>query len=137
MRRLAVCLVTAILSAAMSSGAGAADAFPDKPIHMIVAYSPGGTGDVIARIVSEKLGEKLHQPIVVENRAGASGAIGARYVASSAPDGYTLLVGQTAEVSINQNLFADQGYDPDKDLVPIALAGVVPLALTVPASAPY
>ncbi|MGN6572148.1 MAG: Bug family tripartite tricarboxylate transporter substrate binding protein [Pseudolabrys sp.] len=137
MKRPSAYAAAAILSGVLSVGAFAAESFPDRPIHMIVAYSPGGTGDVIARIVSEKLGERLHQAIVVENRAGASGAIGARYVAGSAPDGYTLLVGQTAEISINQNLFDNLGYDPDKDLIPIALAGVVPLALTVPASAPY
>lgn len=137
MKRAIAWLIAAALSGTMPLGALAAESFPDKPIHLIVAYAPGGTGDVIARIVAEKLGETLHQPIVVENRAGASGAIGARYVAAAAPDGYTLLVGQTAEISINQSLFANQGYDPDKDLIPIALAGVVPLALTVPASAPY
>ena len=137
MKRVIASCVAGILSGAMCVGALAADSFPDRPIHLIVAYAPGGTGDVIARIVSEKLGETLHQAVVVENRAGASGAIGARYVATAAPDGYTLLVGQTAEVAINQNLFANQGYDPDKDLVPVALAGVVPLALTVPKSAPY
>lgn len=135
-RVLAWCLAVA-LGGVLPLGAFAAESFPDRPIHMIVAYAPGGTGDVIARIVSEKLGETLHQPVVVENRAGASGAIGARYVAAAAPDGYTLLVGQTAEVAINQNLFANQGYDADTDLVPVALAGIVPLALTVPASAPY
>ena len=137
MKRVLAWCVAVACGSALPVGILAAESFPDKPIHLIVAYAPGGTGDVIARIVSEKLGETLHQPIVVENRAGASGAIGARYVAAAAPDGYTLLVGQTAEVAINQNLFANQGYDPDTDLVPIALAGVVPLALTVPASAPY
>ena len=119
------------------AGFANAETYPSRPIHLIVAYAPGGTGDVIARMVSEKLGEKLHQAIVVENKAGATGAIGARYVASASPDGYTLLVGQTAEIAINQHLFEDQGYNQDKDLIPIALAGVVPLALTVPASAPY
>jgi len=137
MKRVLAWCLAAVLGGAVPAAALAADSFPSRPIHMIVAYSPGGTGDVIARIVSEKLGEMLHQSVVVENRAGASGAIGARYVAGAAPDGYTLLVGQTAEIAINQNLFPNLGYDPDKDLIPIALAGVVPLALTVPKSAPY
>jgi tripartite-type tricarboxylate transporter receptor subunit TctC len=104
---------------------------------VIVAYAPGGTGDVTARIISERLREKLHQPTVVENRTGASGAIGARYVAAAAPEGYTLLIGQTAEISINHNLFGNQGYNPETGLIPVALAGVVPLALTMPSIAPY
>jgi tripartite-type tricarboxylate transporter receptor subunit TctC len=124
------------IALAASSAAGAQN-YPSRPIHLIVAYSAGGTGDVIARIISQKLGEQLGQSIVVENRAGASGAIGARSVATAEPDGYTLLVGQTAEIAINQHFMGNQGYDPDKDLLPVALAGVVPLALTVPASAPY
>jgi tripartite-type tricarboxylate transporter receptor subunit TctC len=74
---------------------------------------------------------------VVENRAGASGNIGARTVATATPDGYTLLLGQTGEISINQHWMKDVGFDADKDLQPIALAAVVPLALVVPANAPY
>jgi tripartite-type tricarboxylate transporter receptor subunit TctC len=104
---------------------------------MIVAYSAGGTGDVVARILSDKLGPALGTSIIVENRAGASGNIGARTVATAAPDGYTLLLGQTAEISINQHWMKDTGFDPDKDLQPIALASVVALALVVPPNAPY
>ena len=108
-----------------------------RPIHMIVAYSAGGTGDIVARILSDKLGTDLGQSIVVENRAGASGNIGARTVANATPDGYMLLLAQTAEISINQLFMKDVGFDADKDLQPIALASVVPLALVVPAKAPY
>jgi tripartite-type tricarboxylate transporter receptor subunit TctC len=113
--------------------------YPDRPIHMIVAYSAGGTGDVVARILADKLGTVLGQNIVVENRAGASGNIGARTVATATPDGYMLLLGQTGEISINQHWMKmkDVGFDADKDLQPIALASVVPLALVVPAKAPY
>jgi tripartite-type tricarboxylate transporter receptor subunit TctC len=105
--------------------------------RLVVAYSPGGTGDVVARILQDKLAAALGQNVVVENRTGASGAIGARSVIAAPPDGRTLLVGQTGEVAINQHFMKDPGYDPDKDLVPVALAGVVPLALVVPAKAPY
>ena len=108
-----------------------------QPIRMIVAYSAGGTGDVIARQLSDKLGAALGQAVIVENRAGASGAIGARSVVTAPPDGYTLLMGQTGEISVNQYLVKDNGYDPDVDLVPIALCGVVPLAMVVPKTAPY
>ncbi len=127
----------ALIAAASFGGPGIADTFPSKPIRFVVAYSAGGTGDTIARTIQDALSAKLGQSIVIENRAGASGAIGARSVATADPDGYTLLVGQTAEVAINQHFLGNQGYDPDKDLVPVALAGVVPLALTVPAKAPY
>jgi len=114
-----------------------AQSYPSRPVHLIVAYAPGGTGDVVARLLSDKLAAVLGQSIVVENRAGASGAIGARTVATATPDGYTLLLGQTGEISINQHWLKDIGYDPDKDLQPIALASVVSLALVVPAKAPY
>jgi tripartite-type tricarboxylate transporter receptor subunit TctC len=112
-------------------------AYPNSPVHMIVAYAAGGTGDVVARIVAPKLSIALGQSVVVENRAGASGAIGARSVATATPDGLTLLVGQTAEVAINQHWLKGINYDPDKDLQAVALLAVVPLALVVPAKAPY
>jgi len=111
--------------------------YPTRTIQLIVAYAAGGTGDIIARSVADKLGAALGQSVVVENRAGASGAIGAHSVTSAAPDGYTLLLGQTAEVAINQHWLKGLNYDPDKDLMPVALAAVVPLALVVPAKAPY
>ena len=114
-----------------------AQTYPTSPVHMIVAYSPGGTGDTVARIVAPKLQIALGQSVVVENRAGASGAIGARSVATAMPDGLTLLVGQTAEVAINQHWLKGLNYDPDKDLQAVAMLAVVPLALAVPAKAPY
>lgn len=114
-----------------------AQAYPSRGLQLIVAYAPGGTGDIVARSISDKLARALGQSVVVENRSGASGAIGAHAVTSAAPDGYTLLVGQTAEIAINQHWLKGLSYDPDKDLMPIALAAVVPLALVVPAKAPY
>jgi tripartite-type tricarboxylate transporter receptor subunit TctC len=114
-----------------------AQTYPSGPVHLVVAYAAGGTGDVVARIVAPKLSIALGQSVVVENRAGASGAIGARSVVTAAPDGLTLLVGQTAEVAINQHWLKGLNYDPDKDLQPVALLAVVPLALVVPAKAPY
>ena len=114
-----------------------AQTYPSGPVHLIVAYAPGGTGDVVARIVAPKLSTALGQSVVVENRSGASGAIGARSVVAAPPDGLTLLVGQTAEVAINQHWLKGLNYDPDKDLQPVALMTVVPLALVVPAKAPY
>jgi tripartite-type tricarboxylate transporter receptor subunit TctC len=126
----------AALVAFAASFPAAAQTFPSKPIHLVVAYAPGGTGDVVARIIAERLGPALGQTVVVENRAGASGAIGATSVLQSAPDGHTLLVGQTAEIAVNQFWIKGLTYDP-KDLMPVALATVVPLALAIPGKAPY
>jgi tripartite-type tricarboxylate transporter receptor subunit TctC len=114
----------------------AAQPFPSKPVHLIVAYAAGGTGDVVARVIAEKLGPALGQTVVVENRAGASGAIGATAVLNAPPDGHTLLVGQTGEVVVNPFWMKGLTYEP-KDLMPVALATVVPLALTVPAKTSY
>src|SRR5437588_7387032 len=113
-----------------------AQPFPLKPVHLIVAYAPGGTGDVVARVIADKLAAALGQTVVVENRAGASGAIGATSVANAPPDGHMLLVGQTGEIVVNQFWMKGLTYDPQA-LEPVALATVVPLALTVPARAPY
>ena len=134
-RNLGALTLAALLTAAALPVQG--QTYPSGPVHLIVAYAPGGTGDVVARIVAPKLSTALGQSVVVENRAGASGAIGARSVVAATPDGLTLLVGQTAEVAINQHWLKGINYDPDKDLQPVALMTVVPLALVVPAKAPY
>jgi tripartite-type tricarboxylate transporter receptor subunit TctC len=115
----------------------AAQTYPTRNITFVVGYAPGGTGDVVARLIAQKLGTALGRTVVVENRAGASGAIAAQSVARAEPDGHTLLIGQTAEIAINQHIVKGLAYDPDKDLQPIALAAVVPLGLVVPAKAPY
>ncbi len=114
-----------------------ADAFPSRPIHLIVNFAPGGTGDIVARLIGAKLSGAVGQSVVVENRPGAGGTLGARDVVNAERDGYTLTVAQTPEIAINPFFMKDAGYDPRKDLQPIALAGVVPLALVVPADAPY
>jgi tripartite-type tricarboxylate transporter receptor subunit TctC len=113
------------------------DSYPSRPIHLIVNYVPGGTGDIIARLIGARLSEELGQSVVVENRPGAGGTLGARVVVNADPDGYTLTVAQTPEIAINPYFMKAVGYDPQKDLQPIALGGVVPLALAVPANAPY
>jgi tripartite-type tricarboxylate transporter receptor subunit TctC len=128
-----------LLAAAVLGIAAPASAqtYPSRGITIIVAFAPGGTGDLVARLVAEKLGPALGQPIVVENRAGAGGAIGARSVATAAPDGYTLLLGQTGEIAITPYWNKGAGYDPDKDLQPVALATIGPLALVAPGKASY
>jgi tripartite-type tricarboxylate transporter receptor subunit TctC len=139
-RRAAGSLVSAAMVALTFAAAplpAAAQTYPSRPLHLIVNFAPGGAGDIIGRIVGDRLAAALHQSVVVENRSGAGGTIGARDVVNAPPDGYTLTVAQTPEISINPYFMRDVGYDPLKDLQPIALAGVVPLALVVPAKSPY
>lgn len=121
----------------VAASAASAQTFPNHNITLVVAYAAGGTGDIVARLLAPALQRALGQAVIVENRAGASGGIGARSVINAAPDGHTLLVGQTAEVAINQHRIANPGYDPERDLLPVAMAADVPLALAVPARAPY
>lgn len=114
-----------------------AQMFPSKQITLVIPYAAGGTGDIVGRLVAEKLTGALGQSVVVENRAGASGSIGTRQVVTATPDGHTLLVGQTGEIAITPNWGKGTGYHPDKDLAPVALATVVPLALVSPAAAGF
>jgi len=102
------------------SGAAFAQPYPNKPIRMLVAFAPGGPVDIIARLVGPKLSEALGQPVVVENKLGASGNVATADVAKSAPDGYTLLAHSSA-YAVNPTLFSNPGYDPLKDLIPIAV----------------
>src|SRR5580704_17800740 len=111
--------------------------YPSRPTHLIVSFPPGGTGDIIGRIITGQLSMELNQSIVVENRSGAGGTIGARDAVNADPDGYMLTLGQTPEIAVNPYFMKDVGYDPLKDLQPIALAGVVPLALVVPPNSPF
>jgi tripartite-type tricarboxylate transporter receptor subunit TctC len=132
-------ITTALLAGALAFAALPAwpDDYPNRPIHLIVSFPPGGTGDIIGRIVANQLSMELNQSIVVENRPGAGGTIGARDVVNADPDGYTLTVGQTPEIAVNPYFMKDVGYDSQKDLQPIALLGVVPLALVVPPNSPF
>src|SRR5689334_23881469 len=135
--RVLMAVAVAVAANAVDVAPGLSQNYPNRTIQLIVAYAAGGTGDIVARSISDRLGAALGQSVVVENRAGASGAIGAHSVTTAAPDGYTLLVGQTGEIAVNQHWLKGLNYDPDKDLLPIALAAVVPLALVVPSKAPY
>ena len=128
-------VVAALACAAV--GPAFAQSYPSRTVHLIVPYAAGGTGDIVARVVADKLTGALKQTVVVENWPGATGALGSKLVATAAPDGYTLLVGQTGEMAINQHWSKTLGYDPDKDLLAVALATVVPLALVVPGKASY
>ncbi|MGQ0751391.1 MAG: Bug family tripartite tricarboxylate transporter substrate binding protein [Betaproteobacteria bacterium] len=114
----------------------ATQAYPNKAIRIVVPSPPGGGADMTARPIAQKLSERWRQPVVIDNRGGASGMIGAEIVAKSSPDGYTLMVGSSAEVALNVTLFPKMPYDPVKDLAPITLATVTPIALVVHPSVP-
>ena len=111
--------------------------YPTKPVSIIVAYAPGGQGDVFARLVGEKLSTIYKQPVVVDNKPGVSGTVGTRIAAKAKNDGYTLLLGQTGEIAVNRLLIKDMGYDPLKELVPVVMIGNAPLVMLAPADAPY
>ena len=113
-----------------------AQSYPSKPVRLIVPFPPGGAVDYYARAVQNRLGETLGQPVVIENRAGAGGMIGAELVAKSPPDGYTLLIGNIAALAMNVGLYAKMPYDPVKDLTPIMRTVAVDYAMVVHPSVP-
>ena len=108
-----------------------AQAYPNKPVRMIVGFPPGGGTDVVARVIGAQLQEWWGQAVAVENRPGATGTIGADFVAKSAPDGYTLIMGHVNSTGIAPNLFAKLPYDPIKDFSGVAYVGYVPNVLAV------
>jgi tripartite-type tricarboxylate transporter receptor subunit TctC len=114
-----------------ATGFAQAAAWPAKPIAYVVPFTPGGSTDVIGRLLSQKLGEALGQPMVVENRPGAAGALGAAYVAKARPDGYTLFGGTISTHAINASLYKNLPYDPVKDFEPVALIAFLPNVLIV------
>lgn len=116
--------------------ASASAAYPDKPIRIVVPYPPGGGADITARPIAQKLSELWGVPVVIENRGGASGMIGAEMVANAPADGYTILLSASAEVALNAALFPKMPYDPIKAFAPITLATVTPMALVVHPSVP-
>ena len=114
----------------------ASAAFPERAIRLVVPFAPGGNADIVARLVGGGMAEALGQPVVVENRAGAGGSIGAELVARAAPDGYTLLTGSNGPLTVNPFVQAKLGYDPLKDFAPVGLTSTVPHALIVHAAVP-
>lgn len=118
------------LTAIAANGSSQADEWPSRPIRAIIPLSPGSAADIVPRIVFEQLSAQLGQPIVVENRPGASGSIAARFVASAEPDGYTLLAHSSAHV-ISPSTVANLSYDPIKDFAAVAPLGNLPLVLVI------
>ena len=135
--RAAQCLTYALLLAVHTTAA-LAQSYPSRPITVMVGFAPGGTSDVAARIVAERMSVTLNTPVLVENRAGAGGSVAAAAAAKSAPDGYTIMLADPGAYAINPILFAQNArYDPLVDFTPIALVGQSPLVLVVPAVRPY
>ncbi|MBA4790433.1 MAG: tripartite tricarboxylate transporter substrate binding protein [Rhizobiales bacterium] len=129
-------LVLAALSLAVPMAGARAETYPSRPVKLVVPYPAGGTTDIIARLIATQLSEKLGQPFVVDNRAGASGAIGTSAVAKSAPDGYTLLMGTANTHGINSALQKTLPYDALKDFAPITVVASTPNVLVVNPSLP-
>jgi tripartite-type tricarboxylate transporter receptor subunit TctC len=126
---LAVCASTV-------TAAHAQDAFPNKPIRVIVPYAAGGAVDIVTRLVGEKMAARLKQPIIVDNRPGAGTNIGMSMAAKAAPDGYTLLTASNSLAS-NAALYKNLDFDPAHDLVPVGAIGYAPLVVVVPQASPF
>ena len=136
---LSACLGSIALAAtAMASASAQEDPakYPTRPIHIIVGFTPGGGNDIIARIVGQKLSERLGQPVIIENKPGGGAIVATEYVAKSAPDGYTLLVGASGAMAINPAVYAKLPYDSIRDFVPLSELGSFPLFLIVNALSP-
>jgi len=124
----AVCLCAAFTASAQN--------YPSKPLRFIVPFTAGGTSDILARAIGPKITEAWGQPVIVENRTGANGNVGAEYVARSAPDGYTFLLSDVGALSINPSVYPDMTFDPAKDFSPIIMVSYSPHVLAVHPSLP-
>ena len=133
-RRRAALLLA--LAAPVLAAPAFADDYPSRPIRLIVPYAPGGGADSVARIVAKRVSESIGQPIVIENRGGAGSIVGTDMVAKAAPDGYTLLLGQSGPISINPAVYKTLPYDPVKDFAPITMTTAYPYILVVNSELP-
>jgi tripartite-type tricarboxylate transporter receptor subunit TctC len=134
-RSVALATAAALLALAAPGAFAQGPAYPAKPITMIVPFPPGGPTDLVARVLAQKIGEQMGQSILVDNRAGANGNIGAQLVAKAPADGYTILY-NTSSITLSPALYKSVSYDVQKDFAPVALVAVVPLALVVHPSIP-
>ncbi len=135
-RNILLCAATVALSLNSGFGAARAQTFPNRPITLVIPFTPGGSTTIVGRGVADKMGELLGEKIVVDNRPGAGGTIGTRAVAKSDSDGYTLLLGYTGTLAIGPSLYKNVGYDPRKDFAPIGMIGNAPNSLVVNPSFP-
>jgi tripartite-type tricarboxylate transporter receptor subunit TctC len=130
-RRPMLVVLLALAAWAVALQPAAAQVFPSKPIRLIVPFPPGGPTDIVARPLGQLLSDALKQPVIVDNRGGAGGSVGADSVAKSPPDGYTLLMGTVGTNAINGTLYRKLPYDPVRDFTPIALVASAPVAVVV------
>lgn len=121
---------------ALSTPASAQAPYPNQAIRMVVGFAAGGSTDVVARAIGQKLSEALGVPVIVDNRAGANGTIASDAVAKSAPDGYTIMMGEVGSLAMAPGLFAKLPYDPSRDFAPVSLIARTPLLATVPSGSP-
>ena len=123
--------ILSVVLGLLASSAAMSQTYPTGPITLVVPFAAGSGTDAVARIVSKKLGDRLKQPVLIENRAGANGQIAAQYVAKAKPDGYTLLMTTNTSHSANPSLVSNLKYDPIKDFTPVARVGELPFAFVV------
>ena len=126
----------AVLMYLLAAGPAIAQPYPSKPIRVVVAFPPGGTNDILARLIGQRWSEAWGQPVIIENRPGANTIIGAELVVKSAPDGYTLLVGASSTYTVNPAIYPKLPYDPVRDLAPVTVLGSIPLVVAVHPSVP-
>ena len=130
-------LPMALFAGLAFAAAAQAQAWPSKPVKFIVPFPPGGATDISARLIGQKLGDMWGQTVVIENRGGAGGGVGASEAARAAPDGYTLFFPSGSVVTANQHIYAKMGYNPEKDFVPVTNVVSGPQVLVVSANSPY
>ena len=131
------CAVSCLCAATAAAPSYVQDKWPSKPITYIVPFAAGGTTDVLARVIANKLGPALGTSVIVDNKPGAGGNIGSDFVAKAAPDGYTILGGTISSHAINVSLYPNMPYDPIKSFQPVTLIGTLPNVLVVNADSPY
>jgi tripartite-type tricarboxylate transporter receptor subunit TctC len=135
-RREFIVLLGGAVASSFAAGPAAAQAYPSRPVTLVIPFPPGGGNDALGRMVADKMSRSIGQQIVVDNRGGAGGTIATRAVARSNPDGHTILLAYTGTLAINPSLYANPGYDPRKDLVPIGLIAGLSSVLVVHPSLP-
>ncbi|MDB5617192.1 tripartite tricarboxylate transporter substrate binding protein [Tardiphaga sp.] len=131
-----LCAAAAVFLSVGTAPRAQAQAYPDRPVTLIIPFAPGGSTSIVGRVIADRMSETLGEKVVVDNRPGAGGTVGTRAVAKSAPDGYTIGLGYTGTLAIGPTLYSKVGYDPRRDFAPIGLIGNAPNSLVVHPSFP-
>ena len=134
--KLWLCAAAIALAWSSVSDRATAQNYPNRTITLVIPFAPGGSTSIVGRVIADKMSQLLGQSIVVDNRPGAGGTVGTKYVAKSDPDGYTILLGYTGTLAIGPSLYKNAGYDPRKDFEPIGSIGCSPSSLVVHPSFP-